>query len=219
MAAARRAEEGRVSSERKTKHSTDSLRLDLVSLVLLAMIASASVAGSSVGSDETLLGRVGGRAGPSEVETLVRDVLGGEAGSLLLVEGVDDLEMPGKHVAVGLDVDGVGLGLGDCGGNLDDETEDVLLRCVDERLHLVSPDEQFLLGRLLLCCSSLEVDGLVLPLLCHGEELLNASGPELPLVARLLRPELGGDLGLKSTESKQSNKKQIASLTCSKGEF
>ena len=109
MAAARRAEEGRVSSERKTKHSTDSLRLDLVSLVLLAMIASASVAGSSVGSDETLLGRVGGGAGPGEVETLVRDVLGGEAGSLLLVEGVDDLEMPGKHVAVGLDVDGVNL--------------------------------------------------------------------------------------------------------------
>ena len=109
MAAARRAEEGRVSSERKTKHSTDSLRLDLVSLVLLAMIASASVAGSSVGSDETLLGRVGGRAGPSEVETLVRDVLGGEAGSLLLVEGVDVLEVPGKHIRVGLDVGGVDL--------------------------------------------------------------------------------------------------------------
>ena len=73
------------------------------------VMASTSVAGSSVGSDEALLGRVGGGAGPGEVETLVRDVLGGEAGSLLLVEGVDDLEMPGKHVAVGLDVDGVNL--------------------------------------------------------------------------------------------------------------
>ena len=154
--------------------------------------------------------------------------LGDDVVLLCCVGGQPDVELCelvldslDRELKLGLGEVHLGLGLGDCGGNLDVETEDVLLRCVDERLHLVSPDEQFLLGRLLLCGSSLEVDGLVLPLLCHGEELLNAlqSGPELPLVARLLRPELGGDLGLKSTESKQSNKKQIASLTCSKGEF
>ena len=112
------------------------------------------------------------------------------------------LDSRDRELKLGIGEVHLGLGLSDCWGNLGVEGEDVLLRSVNERLHLVSPDEQLLLGRLFLGCSSLEVDGLVLLLLCHGEELLDVlpSGFELPLVTRLLCPvktlELGGDFGL-----------------------